>query len=458
MEAVTRRQVLGSIGAVGVGTLAGCNQSGEGSDCGLRGTAAEEPTVQVEGESLVGDPFLVRLAGFQSNTDVTLTYSAVDGKDTEFELESTLTTDNSGTVETDACSPGRSRMMLDELSPKADDGQDIFVAGSKQVFPIDITASVDDKQVASAQAERRYRDLGIAETTLRVADDGIAGRYFKPPGDGPFPGVVTLHGSGANRTDRESQLLATQGYASLALQYFGTAGVPAQLIDVPLSYFQDGIEWLLDRPAVRSEGVGLVGVSRGVEPALFAAADYDGPTAVVGYAGSGIAYSSPDALNWASPWTRNGEPLLTDERYRRLFRVDYDCGGSSCDYTDPSQACEWVNCMYETMADRAPDALDMAMPAVENIDGPVLLHTGKADEIWAAPRWSELLIARFDAADFENDYAHHVYSGAGHIITLPYWPYQSLSDDRFGGTPTANNRAAITAWPRTLDHLDQGLR
>ncbi|CCQ32727.1 dienelactone hydrolase family protein [Halorhabdus tiamatea SARL4B] len=73
-------------------------------------------------------------------------------------------------------------------------------------------------------------------------------------------------------------------------------------------------------------------------------------------------------------------------------------------------------------------------------------------------RTGDLRVTRLDAADFENDYAHHVYSGAGHIITLPYWPYESLSDDRFGGTPTANNRAAITAWPRTLDYFDQGLR
>ncbi|ODR80642.1 hypothetical protein BG842_03765 [Haladaptatus sp. W1] len=83
-------------------------------------------------------------------------------------------------------------------------------------------------------------------------------------------------------------MLATHGYATLALQYFDAPGLPESLERIPLGYFDTAIRWLTSRPTVHDTGIGLLGISRGVEAALLTATGYDGPVAVIGYSGGGV--------------------------------------------------------------------------------------------------------------------------------------------------------------------------
>jgi len=521
----TRRNVLATLGAVGVGALTGCGQStGErGTDtigdsaagdrpgtsgpqpdaptgetattdgieetattdgieetvttggtetpaaaqspCELRGSTAAEPTVQTEAESVIGDPFLVRLDGFDPNTTVAVTFEATDSRGVTYERTAEYRTNGDGVAAAEACPPGRGRTLLADLQPDAAVTPPTFVVGSQRDIRVDVTASVDEQRLATASTTRVYRQFGLDERRLTgesgaVANDaGLYGRYFEPPGDGPFPAVVTLHGSEARRPDRLSRLLATQGYATLALQYFGTGRLPPGLRNVPLSYFADGIRWLHERAAVRSDAVGLVGISRGVEAALFAAADFDGPTAVVGYSGSGLAAQELAGSQRVPPWTRDGVPIATAEQLRAAWDTGPDsCIEQSCAYEDPSTPCPQVACLYEAKQSNAPAALDATTPDAGAIDGPVLLVTGRDDQLWPGPLLSEFCLAHLDAGEFDDAAAHYSYRDAGHVLHLPYQSYEGLANDRYGGSQTANARAATAAWPRVLDTLADGLR
>src|SRR4051794_27319542 len=66
-------------------------------------------------------------------------------------------------------------------------------------------------------------------------------------------------------------LLASHGFAVLALAYFGYEDLPEGLSDVDLEYFEQAAEWLSKQPNVMSDGVGIIGVSLGADIAVMTA-------------------------------------------------------------------------------------------------------------------------------------------------------------------------------------------
>ncbi|ODR81861.1 hypothetical protein BG842_25675 [Haladaptatus sp. W1] len=119
-------------------------------------------------------------------------------------------------------------------------------------------------------------------------------------------------------------MLATHGYATLALQYFDAPGLPESLERIPLGYFDTAIRWLTSRPTVHDTGIGLLGISRGVEAALLTATGYDGPVAVIGYSGGGVvrhgvAGVPPTRYIDQPAWTRNGSPVANPDAIRATF-------------------------------------------------------------------------------------------------------------------------------------------
>lgn len=105
-------------------------------------------------------------------------------------------------------------------------------------------------------------------TVQTVSDNGLVGRFYEPSGNGPHPGVLALHGSTPHILDGEAGLLASHGYATLALQYFGAEGLSPTLSEIPLGYFEMAMQWLTAHETVANDGIGLLGGSRGGELAL----------------------------------------------------------------------------------------------------------------------------------------------------------------------------------------------
>jgi dienelactone hydrolase len=67
--------------------------------------------------------------------------------------------------------------------------------------------------------------VGPGVTVKLLDEDGLRGAWFLPPGDGPHPAVIVLGGSEGGLPVRSAApLLASHGYATLALAYFGLPG------------------------------------------------------------------------------------------------------------------------------------------------------------------------------------------------------------------------------------------
>ena len=245
-------------------------------------------------------------------------------------------------------------------------------------------------------------------------------------------------------------MLAARGYAALALAYFNFEHLPKHLHNVPLEYFEGALTWLRAQSCVRSDRLAVMGLSRGAELALLLGATFPALTAVVGYAPSGIIFSSAGVAGEPA-WTYRGEPLPylyppdAPERRVEVFRAE------------PVALTPWV---LGNLEDR--EGAERATIPVERINGPVLLLSGTDDQMCPSALLAEQVAERLAEHRHPHPVLHRMYSGAGHLFALPNVP-TTISVARhpvigkafaYGGAPSATARAATNAWQSVLDFLD----
>jgi dipeptidyl aminopeptidase/acylaminoacyl peptidase len=126
-----------------------------------------------------------------------------------------------------------------------------------------LTAEVGGEVVASGTLERTHVAPGVR--VIPVREQGLVGTLFRPDSDGPRPAIIDLGGSIGGLLERRAALLASHGYAALALAYFGIEGLPPDLFRIPLEYFETAIRWLQVQEGVASDRVAVMGESRGGE-------------------------------------------------------------------------------------------------------------------------------------------------------------------------------------------------
>ena len=283
-------------------------------------------------------------------------------------------------------------------------------------------------------------------TTIR--ESNLAGTFSRPDRDAPAPAVLALGGSDGGTPEYFLNLLEPEGFAVLALTYWGTPETQFTLAEIPLEKVEHALRSFRNQPSVRAvDGrIGVIGASKGGELALLAAAtfpDLIGP--VVAYTPSsvvwmGLDFSSPGRV--CSSWTHRGVafpfvPFPTDMAPAQSER------GTS------------LRPVSERGLDNH-DAVERAMIPVERATGPVLLISGGDDGVWPTARMCEMIVARMVAHGRSKDVMHLHYPEAGHML----FPYARPSDVNFpqfpmdlGGTPEADAKAHDSAWPSVVAHL-----
>ena len=99
-----------------------------------------------------------------------------------------------------------------------------------------------------------------------------------------------------------------------------------------------------------------------------------------------------------------------------------------------------------------------AQIAVERIGGPVLLLSGKADNLWPSSVMADQVIARLDATGFRYAHIHIAYPDAGHGATTPPIGNASMAGmDNIGGTPQGNEAARSDMWKHVIGFFAQYL-
>lgn len=451
----SRRQLLRRGVFAGAATLAGC-----------RGRDAGPALLVGRDEALVDEPVELRLENFPARTAVTVSARTVISG-TPWASRATFETNDDGTVSLGERGPvegsydGADGMGLFWSMSPADGGttatETATPTGTESTtgtpsatYEVALSASVDGETRVTATTTRRWVAADVSHES--VATDDLLGELFVPDGDGPNPGVLVLHGSRGRPMTSVARMLASHGYAAFAVHYFGvttasTDPIPRALAEIPLSYFAGARSWLTGRRDVQSDGVGVVGASKGGEAALLVGSRYDWVDAVVAYAPSAFVWQATSGAETAS-WAVDGEPLPY-----LPFRGDWTTTDRGTTALAPG---------YRESLERASEARrqSAAIP-VENVDAPLLMITGTDDRMWPAALLCREAAERLDANDVAFEYDHRSYEDAGHTISFPYTPTTERTHGvqfAYGGIPSGYARADADSWPRALRTLESGLR
>ena len=293
-----------------------------------------------------------------------------------------------------------------------------------------LSVEIGGKTVATRRLVRRLVAPGVTERQLRPDDVGFYGDLFAPTGGaGRRPAVLVLGGSEGGLAPTSMLIaaqLASHGYPTLALAYFGEPGLPSSLMNVPLEYFETALRWLSRQPGVDAHHIVVSGASRGSEAALLLGVH--NPDLV-----SGVIAASPSSVvnrglpdKTQSAWSLGGSPIafVPDHEFREPLPAD------------------------------APDAI---IP-VELSRGPILFVCGHDDHLWPSCDYTHAMTARLAAADATPRSTVLRYPAAGHsvgelvantpesvtVIPSRYGIYD------LGGSPSADAAARADAWPRLL--------
>jgi len=423
-------------------------------------------------KSFADEPLGIRLTGFKPGQRVTLRASLTDDAGSAWESDATFCCDEAGEVDLGKQAPlsgtyrgADAAGLLWSMSPTGEGGSGVYTKSGPGPQAIDFTAESGGTTSTSARAERRYLAEGCKR--IPVSENGITGTYFKPAQDGPRPAVMVMHGTVNRIMEDAGTLLAARGFAVLALHYFGGEGQPAEYIGIPVECFEKAIAWMQARPEVGEGGVSLLGVSRGGEGALLVASLLEAVNAVVAISGGGVVFeglhADPRQGKPESPftWKGQGVPFLA-RRDTPGFIARAIWSGIR------RKPLSTLSTYVKALQDQA--ALDKASIAVEKIRGPVLMVSGRQDQVWPSSRLSRAVVRRLEAHGHPWPFEHLDYEGAGHGAYLPYRPTTtgrakafSGTGLKFGGDPRSNAHAAADAWPKVLRflaarHLDNRLR
>jgi hypothetical protein len=199
--------------------------------------------------ALSDDPVRIHLRGFAPGQRVTLRAAMADDAGQRWRSWAEFAANDAGDVDLATAAPlAGSYSSADAIGlfwsmARADDEDNepaTFARTTTHPLTITCTAEADGRVVATAHHTR----LGMAAGVRRVEarERGLVGALFLPPGEGPHPGVIVLGGSSGGMREPLAALLASHGCAALALAYFGVEGLPPQLADIPLEYFETALD------------------------------------------------------------------------------------------------------------------------------------------------------------------------------------------------------------------------
>ena len=291
------------------------------------------------------------------------------------------------------------------------------------IILISLIASAAAAQLSSAYVD--VRDCGMVAHVYRFLDLAESSA------------VLLLGGSsgGIGWQDEMSAKLSERGFVALALAYFGMDSLPKELERIPLEYFDHALAWLRAQPYVDPSRIGIGGVSKGGELALLIASRHPEVRGVAVFVPSGMVFQSiAKGFPHTSSWTFQGKDLP----FVAYGKVN-----------NPKSTAD----IYRAGIEQA-DSTEATTIPVERIQGPILLISGREDNLWPSTMLSDMIVTRLRAHNFAHPIEHIAYPDAGHLIS------SIRTDDvtHRGGTNEGNHKAQVDGQRRFLDFFQRTLQ
>lgn len=411
-----------------------------------------------QNSSLIDTTLKIRITNIQPCEVVTLKAETCDNLGTKWESFAEFMSDSEGEINLATAQPISGTYLTPDITGLFWSMAPISNAKPKRRTPL---KPLETKLLLTREQEVLTSTSIIREVVspkvdrFPVREHGLVGTFFFHPKSGPLPTVIVLGGSEGGLRESNAALLASHGFNTLALAYFGIEDLPRELVNIPLDYIEKAIDWLNDNPNVDSTKLGVFGTSKGGELALLSASMFPAIKAVVGYVPSGVVYPGigQSALG-VSSWQYKGQSLPF-----AYGEVPKEVAKELKQAIHTGEPISWRK-TYQYWA----EGEKQAEIAVEDIHGPILLISGGDDQLWPADLLSEKMIIRLREHNHPYCYEHINFPKAGHSFVAPGFPTTQSVVSPFGngklllgGTPKDNSQAQFDAWQRAVDFFSEFL-
>lgn len=195
--------------------------------------------------------------------------------------------------------------------------------------------------------------------------------------------------------------LIEKGYSVLAIGYFKSNGTPKNLDRISLDAISDTIMNIAQNDKIDATKIALIGGSKGGELILNLASRFNYFNAVIAMSTSNVSFS---AITWSantSSWTyKNKEVAYVPAPLKTIL---------------PALKGDLYTAHSMMLEDE--QAVKRAEIAVENINCPILIMSGKDDDQWPATEMSDRIMERLKNNNFKY-YKEHAILDGGHIEPL----------------------------------------
>lgn len=336
-----------------------------------------------------------------------------------------------------------------------------FAAGEKN-SEILLSAYFNNEIIAQKTISRMLVSPDIEQKQIR--EQGLVGTLLYSKNMLKGPGVIVVSGS-AGGVSKDGHLLASHGYVVFALGYFAVEGLPANLENINLEYFQKAMRWLKKQPNVDNK-IALMGASRGGELVILLGAMFpEEMNAIISYVPSSIVYASEGNGNKPS-WLYNNSPITFMPDLSSEDIVDGVKKGKIFShkgtFEDPYEITQ--NFLYGL--DKYHHIIEAASIPVENFRCPLLIISGDDDKIWPSTLYGKFIMERLQKKGSRIERKHLHYKNAGHMLTrqflpaigLPFYHHVDKNWYALGGTAEGNAHANKESWREVLGFLEKTLQ
>ncbi|KAM6335727.1 acyl-coenzyme A thioesterase 1-like [Podargus strigoides] len=280
--------------------------------------------------------------------------------------------------------------------------------------------------LAQAQHERVFLRDGMRRVPVR--EGRIRATLFLPPGNGPFPGIIDLYGTGGGLPEYRACLLANYGFAVMALAFYSYEDLPKEMKEFHLEYFEEAVNYMLQHTQVKGPGIGLLGISMGGNLCVSMASFLKGITATALINGS-VANVGP-VLHYKDITI---PPLGANAKRMKVNK---------------SGIADILDALNNPL--EGPDR--QSLIPLEKAECRFLFIVGQDDRNWKSEFFAVEGSKRLQAHGKEKPEIV-CYPGAGHYIEPPFFPMCAASMHLiagrpvvWGGEPKAHCEAQIDAW------------
>ncbi|XP_075358950.1 acyl-coenzyme A thioesterase 1-like [Mycteria americana] len=280
--------------------------------------------------------------------------------------------------------------------------------------------------LAQAQHERAFLRDGVRRVPVR--EGRIRATLFLPPGNGPFPGIIDLYGTGGGLPEYRACLLANHGFAVLALAFYGYEDLPKEMKEFHLEYFEEAVNYMLQHSQVKGPGIGLLGISKGGDLCISMASFLKGITATALINGSVANVGA--VLRYKDVTI---PPLGVNAKHIKINK---------------SGIADIIDVLNNPL--EGPDR--QSFIPLEKAECHFLFIVGQDDHNWKSEFFAVEGSKRLQAHGKEKPEIV-CYPGAGHYIEPPFFPMCAASMHLlvgkpvvWGGEPKAHCEAQIDAW------------